>query len=89
MAAALAEAPGVKPVLWTEWFNVGDITFMAIEAVARRVACAVFLATPEDESEIDLLVRPAEEASELEVTFASRVRGSVYSRGTGRWPLAS
>src|SRR5688500_20140245 len=38
--------------MWTDCFNVGDITFMAIENVARRVAGAVFLATPDDDSVI-------------------------------------
>ncbi len=52
VAAALSEAEGVKPLMWTDCFNVGDITFMAIENVARRVAGAVFLATPDDDSEI-------------------------------------
>ena len=52
VAAVLAETPGVKPVLWTECFKLGDITFTAIEDIARRVAGAVFLATPDDDSVI-------------------------------------
>jgi hypothetical protein len=52
VAAILAELEGVKPVLWTECFKVGDLTFQAIETLATRVAGAVFLATPDDESVI-------------------------------------
>jgi hypothetical protein len=52
VAEVLSEVPGVKPVLWTECFKLGDITFLAIETLARRVAGAVFLATPDDDSVI-------------------------------------
>jgi hypothetical protein len=52
VAAVLSEAPDVKPLLWTECFKVGDITFLGIENIARRVAGAIFLATPDDESTI-------------------------------------
>jgi hypothetical protein len=52
VAAALSEAKDVKPLLWTEVFKLGDITFMGIENIASRVAGAVFLATPDDESVI-------------------------------------
>jgi hypothetical protein len=52
VAAALSEVEGVKPLLWTECFKVGDLTFHAIENVARRVAGAAFLATPDDDSVI-------------------------------------
>ena len=52
VAAALSEVEGVKPLLWTECFKPGDITFLSIESLARRVAGAVFLATPDDESVI-------------------------------------
>ena len=52
VAGILAEIEGVKPLLWTECFKLGDITFMGIEDVARRVAGAVFLATPDDDSVI-------------------------------------
>jgi hypothetical protein len=52
VVAALSEIKDVKPLLWTECFKVGDITFMGIENVARRVAGAVFLATPDDDSVI-------------------------------------
>jgi len=48
----LSEAKDVKPLLWTEVFKLGDITFMGIENIASRVAGAVFLATPDDESVI-------------------------------------
>lgn len=48
----LSEVEGVKPLLWTECFKVGDITFLGIENIARRVAGAVFLATPDDDSVI-------------------------------------
>jgi hypothetical protein len=47
---ALAEIKDVKPLLWTECFKLGDITFLGIENIARRVAGAVFLATPDDDS---------------------------------------
>ncbi|NUP08192.1 MAG: nucleotide-binding protein [Polyangiaceae bacterium] len=50
VAAALSEVPDVKPLLWTECFKLGDITFLSIEALAHRVAGAVFLATPDDDS---------------------------------------
>jgi hypothetical protein len=50
VVAVLSEVDGVKPILWTECFKVGDITFMGIETLARRVAGAVFLATPDDDS---------------------------------------
>ena len=52
VAAVLAEAKDVKPLLWTECFKLGDITFLGIENIACRVAGAVFLATPDDESVI-------------------------------------
>jgi hypothetical protein len=52
VVAALSEVDGVRPLLWTECFKVGDITFMGIEDLARRVAGAVFLATPDDDSVI-------------------------------------
>lgn len=48
----LSEVAGVKPLLWTECFKLGDITFLTIETLARRVAGAVFLATPDDDSVI-------------------------------------
>src|SRR6185503_5810032 len=52
VATALAEIKDVKPLLWTECFKLGNITFLAIEDIARRVAGAVFLATPDDDSVI-------------------------------------
>jgi predicted nucleotide-binding protein len=52
VAAVLSEAKDVKPLLWTEYFKLGDITFMGIENIASRVAGAVFLTTPDDESVI-------------------------------------
>lgn len=48
VAAILSEVDGVQPLLWTDCFKLGDITFMGIEDVARRVAGAAFLATPDD-----------------------------------------
>jgi predicted nucleotide-binding protein len=48
----LSEVTDVKPLLWTECFKLGDITFLSIESLARRVAGAVFLATPDDDSVI-------------------------------------
>ena len=50
VAAVLSEANDVKSLLWTECFHLGDITFVSIENIARRVAGAVFLATPDDDS---------------------------------------
>src|SRR4030095_15818670 len=50
VVCVLAEAKDVKPLLWTECFKLGDITFLGIENIARRVAGAVFLATPDDDS---------------------------------------
>jgi predicted nucleotide-binding protein len=52
VAAVLSEVKDVKPVLWTEVFKLGDITFLGIENIARRIAGAVFLATPDDDSVI-------------------------------------
>lgn len=52
VVAVLSEATDVKPLLWTECFKLGDITFLGIENIARRVAGAVFLATPDDDSVI-------------------------------------
>src|SRR5262245_38377302 len=52
VAAVLSEANDVRPLLWTECFKLGDITFLGIESIARRVAGAVFLATPDDDSVI-------------------------------------
>ena len=50
VADLLSEVEGVKPVLWTDMFALGDITFLKIEEISRRVSGAVFLATPDDES---------------------------------------
>jgi hypothetical protein len=52
VAAVLSELKDVKPILWTECFKLGDITFLGIESIARRAAGAVFLATPDDDSVI-------------------------------------
>ena len=52
VAAILSEVKDVKPLLWTECFKLGDITFLGIENIARRAAGAVFLATPDDDSVI-------------------------------------
>jgi predicted nucleotide-binding protein with TIR-like domain len=52
VTAVLSEVENVKPLLWTECFKLGDITFLGIENIARRVAGAVFLATPDDDSMI-------------------------------------
>ncbi len=52
VAAVLSEVKDVKPLLWTECFNLGDITFVTIENIARRVAGAVFIASPDDDSVI-------------------------------------
>jgi hypothetical protein len=52
VAAVLSEAGNVKPLLWTEYFKPGEITFLGIENIASRVAGAVFLATPDDDSVI-------------------------------------
>src|SRR5262245_45359107 len=50
VVAVLSEVDGVKPLPWTECFKLGDITFLGIENIASRVAGAVFLATPDDDS---------------------------------------
>jgi Predicted nucleotide-binding protein containing TIR-like domain len=52
VAAVLSEAQDVKPLLWNEYFKSGEITFLGIENIASRVAGAVFLATPDDDSVI-------------------------------------
>lgn len=42
---------GVEPLLWTEVFDPGSLTFEGIEQVARKkISGAVLLATPDDES---------------------------------------
>lgn len=48
----LGALPNIKPVPWTEIFDPGTLTFEAIEKVAREVAGAVLLATPDDDSTI-------------------------------------
>ena len=52
VATVLSEAQDVKPLLWTEYFKPGEITFLGIENIVSRVAGAVFLATPDDDSVI-------------------------------------
>jgi pterin-4a-carbinolamine dehydratase len=52
VAALLGEVPEVRPILWRDVFSVGDITFIAIEGIAKRAVGAVFLATPDDASMI-------------------------------------
>lgn len=52
VADVLSEVQEVRPLLWTDCFKLGDITFLTIENLARRVAGAVFLATPDDDSVI-------------------------------------
>jgi Predicted nucleotide-binding protein containing TIR-like domain len=47
-----ADMADVEPLLWRSAFKLGDITFLSIEGVAREVAGAVFLATPDDQSVI-------------------------------------
>jgi hypothetical protein len=34
VAAVLSEAGDVKPLLWTEYFRPGEITFLGIENIA-------------------------------------------------------
>jgi hypothetical protein len=50
VVAVLSEVKDVKPLLWTDCFKPGDITFLGIENIAGRVAGAAFLATPDDDS---------------------------------------
>jgi pterin-4a-carbinolamine dehydratase len=50
--AALLEGEGVRPRLWSDAFGLGQITLEVIETIAREVAGAVFLATPDDDSVI-------------------------------------
>ena len=50
--AVLGDVDGIKPMLWEESFKVGEITFVTIEDVVNRIAGAVFLATPDDDSVI-------------------------------------
>jgi hypothetical protein len=52
VAAILADVDGVKPRLWKDEFKSGDITFVRIEELAREVAGAVVIATPDDRSVI-------------------------------------
>jgi hypothetical protein len=52
VAAVLSETQDVKPLLWNDYFKPGEITFLGIENIASRVAGAVFLATPDDDSVI-------------------------------------
>ncbi len=51
IALSLSE-DGFRPVLWTEYFKPGDITFLGIERIAERVVGAIFLASPDDDSVI-------------------------------------
>lgn len=50
IAALLDKVDGVKPILWTEAFSAGDITFLAIEEIASRVSGALFVVSPDDKS---------------------------------------
>jgi len=52
VAETLSEVNGVKPRQWTDCFKLADITFLTIENLTRRVAGAVFLAPPDDDSVI-------------------------------------
>ena len=56
VAAVLSEAGDVKPLLWTEYFKPGEITFLGIENIASRVAGAVFLATLERDRKVVQIV---------------------------------
>lgn len=46
----LATQPNIVPILWTEIFAPGSLTFEAIEKVARETVGVVLLATPDDNS---------------------------------------
>lgn len=52
VAEALRSIPGVEPILWSEYFTVGDITFIGIEKLASMLHGAILLATPDDHSVI-------------------------------------
>lgn len=52
IAGYLSELPEIKPRLWKDEFKSGDITFLRIEELARAVAGAVIVATPDDHSTI-------------------------------------
>src|SRR5271170_2591129 len=46
----LASIGGVEPLLWTEVFEPGMLTFEALENMLLQCCGAVFIATPDDES---------------------------------------
>ena len=48
----LREVSGIEPILWTDSFTVGGITFLTIEEIVDKIVGAVFLATPDDDSVI-------------------------------------
>ena len=48
----LGAQQGIEPVLWTDIFEPGILTFEAIEEMSRTVSGAVLLATPDDDSVI-------------------------------------
>lgn len=48
--AAHLEMQGAELILWTDAFEAGDITFLAIESVTDTIKAAVILATPDDTS---------------------------------------
>ena len=61
---------------------------MGIENIARRVAGAVFLATPDDDSVIReerVIYCPPDELGVLRGHFSSEVGGNMYSKATGKW----
>jgi Predicted nucleotide-binding protein containing TIR-like domain len=50
IARVLASVQNVRPILWIDAFASGDITFVGIEDLAKKLAGAVFLATTDDSS---------------------------------------
>ncbi len=48
----LASIGGVEPLLWTEVFEAGMLTFEALESMLLQCSGAVFIATPDDESTV-------------------------------------
>ena len=52
VADILRSVPGIEPILWYEYFDVGEITFLGIEKLASILHGAVLLATPDDDSVI-------------------------------------
>jgi CAP12/Pycsar effector protein, TIR domain len=76
IADILAAQQNVKPILWTEIFDPGTLTFEAIERVSRQAAGAVLLATPDDDSVIrDVAVKVPRTNVMIEFGYLTAILG--------------